>query len=80
MTAVFQERSLALTEAEGHEPWLPEAKNDRDWDFWERYRRYLEDVANLPPRVVRRLDQSTDEVLRQLEDPRRPGRGAARAW
>lgn len=73
MTAVFQERSSGLTDSKGHEPWLPEAKNDRDWDFWERYRRYLEDVVSLPPWVVRRLDQSSDEVLSQLEDPRRPG-------
>ncbi|MFE1952247.1 Z1 domain-containing protein [Streptomyces sp. NPDC059524] len=73
LTAVFQERSLALTDAKGHEPWLPEAKIDRDWDFWERYRRYLEDVVSLPPWVVRRLDQTSDDVLSQLEDPRRPG-------
>lgn len=73
MTAVFQERSSGLMDPKGHEPWLPEAKNDRDWDFWERYRRYLEDVANLPPWVVRRLDQSSDDVLSQLEDPRRAG-------
>ncbi|MFF0266867.1 Z1 domain-containing protein [Kribbella sp. NPDC004536] len=73
ITAVFQERSVALVDSDGHEPWLPEAKNDRAWDFWERYRRYLEDVANLPRWVVRRLDQSSDEVLSQLEDPRRPG-------
>ncbi|MFV2103164.1 Z1 domain-containing protein [Micromonospora sp. LOL_024] len=73
MTAVFQERSMALVDPKGHEPWLPEAKNDRAWDFWERYRRYLEDVVNLPPWVVRRLDQSSDEVLSQIEDPRRPG-------
>ncbi|WP_399139624.1 Z1 domain-containing protein [Streptomyces sp. NBUA17] len=73
MTAVFQERSLALTDAKGHEPWLPEAKIDRDWEFWERYRRYLEDVVSLPPWVVRRLDQTSDDVLSQLEDPRRSG-------
>ncbi|MFC7308452.1 Z1 domain-containing protein [Streptomyces monticola] len=73
MTAVFQEGSSGLESDRGHEQWLPEAKNDRDWDFWERYRRYLEDVRNLPPVVVRRLDQSTDDVLSQLEDPRRPG-------
>ncbi|MFD6181306.1 Z1 domain-containing protein [Streptomyces goshikiensis] len=73
MTAVFQERSSGLTDPKGHEPWLPEAKNDRAWDFWERYRRYLEDVVKLPPLVVRRLDQSSDDVLSQLEDPRRPG-------
>ncbi|MFE4399998.1 endonuclease, partial [Kitasatospora sp. NPDC056808] len=68
LTAVFQEGSSGLESDSGHEPWLPEAKNDRAWDFWERYRRYLEDVRNLPPLVVRRLDQSTDEVLSQLED------------
>ncbi|MEW1660511.1 Z1 domain-containing protein [Streptomyces sp. NPDC093707] len=75
VTAVFQEGSSGLDDGDTtkHEPWLPEAKNDRDWEFWERYRRYLEDVRNLPPAVVRRLDQSTDEVLSQLEDPRREG-------
>ncbi|MFD7494173.1 Z1 domain-containing protein [Streptomyces sp. NPDC059832] len=71
MTAVFQEGSTGLDSNTGHKPWLSEAKNDREWEFWERYRRYLEDVENLPPLVVRRLDQSTDEVLSQLEDPRR---------
>jgi hypothetical protein len=73
ITSVFQEGSSGLESDKGHEPWLSEAKNDRDWDFWERYRRYLEDVRSLPPVVVRRLDQSTDEVLSQLEDPRRDG-------
>ncbi|MEU5738551.1 Z1 domain-containing protein [Streptomyces tendae] len=73
LVAVFQERSVALTDAKGHEPWLSEAKINRDWDFWERYRRYLEDVVSLPPWVVRRLDQTSDDVLSQLEDPQRPG-------
>ncbi|MEV8070869.1 Z1 domain-containing protein [Streptomyces sp. NPDC085995] len=73
LVAVFQERSLGLADEKGHEPWLPEAKNDRTWDFWERYRWFLEDVEELPLSVVRRLDQSTDDVLGQLEDPRRPG-------
>ncbi|MGW2020847.1 Z1 domain-containing protein [Streptomyces decoyicus] len=73
LTAVFQERSAGIADDRGHEPWLPEAKNDRDWDFWERYRRYMEDVISLPPWVMRRLDQSSDDVLSQLEDPRRPG-------
>lgn len=48
LTAVFQEGSSGLDSDSGHEPWLPEAKNDRAWDFWERYRRYLEDVRSLP--------------------------------
>lgn len=73
MTSVFQESSSALHNDEGHLPWLADAKNDRAWDFWDRYKRYLQIVRKLPPRVVSRLDQSTDDVLGELEDPRRPG-------
>ncbi|GAA1225581.1 Z1 domain-containing protein [Kitasatospora nipponensis] len=73
LVAVFQESSSGLEDRTGHRPWLPDAKNERDWDFWARYRRYLEDVRRMPPRVVWRLDQSTDEILGQLEDPRRNG-------
>jgi len=73
LVTVFQERSLGLSDPKGHEAWLQEAKVDRSWDFWERYRWFLEDVKKLPLSVVHRLDQSTDDVLGQLEDPRRQG-------
>ncbi|BAJ29373.1 MULTISPECIES: Z1 domain-containing protein [Kitasatospora] len=73
LVTVFQERSLGLSDPKGHEAWLQEAKVDRSWDFWERYRWFLEDVKKLPLSVVRRLDQTTDDVLGQLEDPRRQG-------
>ncbi|MEY9938565.1 Z1 domain-containing protein [Streptacidiphilus sp. MAP5-3] len=73
LVTVFQERSLGLSDPKGHEAWLQEAKVDRSWDFWERYRWFLEDVKKLPLSVVHRLDQTTDDVLGQLEDPRRQG-------
>ncbi|MFF7262179.1 Z1 domain-containing protein [Streptomyces sp. NPDC008159] len=73
MVAVYQETSSGLHDDTGHKAWLPDAKNDREWDFWDRYRLYLEDVRNMPRRVVWRLDESTDEVLGELEDPRREG-------
>ncbi|ASW54747.1 Z1 domain-containing protein [Plantactinospora sp. KBS50] len=71
--AVWQDDSVGLTDDQNHIEWLTEAQLDRSWEFWDRYRRYLEDVRLMPPRVVRRLEQSTDKILRQLEDPRRPG-------
>lgn len=73
LVAVFQESSSGLADRDGHSPWLREAKIERNWAFWERYRRYLEDVRKMPPRVVWRLDESTDEILEQLEDPLRSG-------
>lgn len=71
--SVFQADSSAMTNEEGHVPWLADAKADRKWDFWDRYRRYLLSVSKLPTQVVRRLDQSTDDVLGELEDPQREG-------
>ncbi len=48
-------------------------KSGIDWQFWDRYRRYLEDVKLLPRQVVRRLDETTDRVLGKLENPNRDG-------
>ncbi|MGW0283624.1 Z1 domain-containing protein [Streptomyces sp. NPDC003236] len=72
-TNVFQEDSSALQNDEGHVPWLADAKNDREWAFWQRYERFLMYLRNLPLQVVRGIDRSTDEVLGELEDPQRPG-------
>ncbi|MER5711151.1 Z1 domain-containing protein [Streptomyces sp. NPDC002122] len=72
-TNVFQEISAALSDDSGHIAWLPDAKNDRRWAFWERYERYLSWVRDMAPQVVRSIDRTTDEVLGELEDPNRPG-------
>ena len=62
-----------LEERKGHIEWLSERRAEIDWRFWERYRRFLEDTEQWAPRSVRRLDEITDLVLRQLEDPSRAG-------
>ena len=71
---VWQEASTGLEDTTDHVEWLPAARGERSWDFWDRYRRYLEEVKLMPKRVVWRLDDTTDRVLRKLEDPTRPGR------
>ena len=71
---VWQEESTGLQDSTNHVEWLPVARGERSWDFWDRYRRFLEEMKLMPKKVVWRLDASTDQVLRQLEDPRRPGR------
>ncbi|MEV0731878.1 Z1 domain-containing protein [Polymorphospora sp. NPDC050346] len=71
---VWQDDAVGLEDPANHIEWLPEARAERSWEFWDRYRRYMEDVRTLPPLVVRRLDASADRILRKLEDPQRPGR------
>ena len=70
---VWQEASTGLEDTTDHIGWLPAARGERSWDFWDRYRRYLEEVTLMPRRVVLRLDDTTDQVLRKLEDPGRSG-------
>lgn len=70
---VWQERSTSLEDRTGHEDWLSASKSEISWSFWDRYRRYLEQVELLPPAVISRLDESTFRVLEKLEQPNRSG-------
>jgi hypothetical protein len=76
---VWQERSTSLEDRTGHDDWLATAKSQISWSFWDRYRRYLEQVELLPPAVISRLDESTFRVLEQLERPTRSGEWDRRA-
>lgn len=63
-----------VDEDPGHLPWLKEAKTEINWELWERYRRYLLHEKAWSPEVVRNLDNTTDEILELLEDPRKRDR------
>lgn len=62
-----------LDDQQGHEPWLPQNKADISWEFWNRYRRYLEEEKGWSPFTVDRLEQLTDSILERLESPKRRG-------
>jgi hypothetical protein len=66
-------QSTILDDEQGHEPWLPENRADINWDFWNRYRRYLEEEKGWSPFTVDRLEQLTDSILERLEYPKRRG-------
>lgn len=70
---VWQPAPTSITDRAGHEEWLLERKTTIDWNFWDRYRQYLEDVQLQPRAVIRRLDDVTDSILRKLEAPDREG-------
>lgn len=64
------QKATTLHNTEGHIDWLSSARKN-GWRYWKRYQNYLE--RRLPDRVVASLDDSTDEILGALEDPRREG-------
>lgn len=63
-------KNATLTSGQGHEDWLNAARK-KEWRYWRRYATWLE--SRMPPHAVDGLDEATDDILKQLEDPRRNG-------
>ncbi|WP_282169065.1 Z1 domain-containing protein [Ruegeria atlantica] len=63
-------RSATLQDGEDHQPWL-NAGRKSDWKYWPRYAEHLE--GKLPLSAVESIDEATDEILGNLEDPKRTG-------
>ena len=70
---VFEGNAKVLEDNRDHKEWLPEERAAIKWNFWSRYKKYLEVDEKLPPAVVTSIDETTDEVLKRLESPRRTG-------
>ncbi len=62
-----------LDDKRDHQEWLFARNSEIKWQFWDRYRHYLEHASMLPPQAIRRLHSVSDEIVGRLEDPRRPG-------
>lgn len=71
--SIYVPPSSILEDTDGHEPWLRAERDDIDWFFWNRYRGYLLNSKKLPTLVVSKIDDTTDDILSQLESPRREG-------
>lgn len=54
----------------GHKSWLPARRADIDFYYWERYRKYLEEVKHWNPRVTSKLGQVSDEILDLCGNPK----------
>lgn len=62
-----------------HKPWLDgEQARTIKWEFWKRYRDYLMRGKTYAPASLRKLDETSDLILDQLEDPTREGKWSRR--
>ena len=53
----------------GHQSWLPAKRADFDFFFWNRYKKYLEEIKHWNPRVTSNLGKISDEILDLCGDP-----------
>jgi hypothetical protein len=72
---VFEGNAKILEDNRDHEEWLANERASIRWNFWNRYKKYLEEDVDdkLPPSVVKSIEESTDEILKRLESPLRNG-------
>lgn len=54
----------------GHKSWLPARRSELDFFFWNRYKKYLEEIKHWNPRITASLDKVSDEIIDLLGDPR----------
>ena len=57
----------------GHVPWLHMRKSEIQWNFWNRYEKYLIKDIGLSPGAIGNIDRVSDEVLSSIEEPKRNG-------
>ncbi|MCL2768386.1 MAG: hypothetical protein FWE49_06660, partial [Synergistaceae bacterium] len=53
-----------------HQSWLPARRANIDFFFWDRYKKYLEEIKHWNPRVTATLGRVSDEIVDLLGDPR----------
>lgn len=58
-----------IEKEESRLPWINDKKTSIDWNFWNRYRDYLQDEKNYPETVLNQLDKLTDRTLDGLFNP-----------
>lgn len=51
-------------------PWLVQKKDNIEWFYWERYRKYLRDTKHWSRDTLRSMDRDTDNILDGIANPR----------
>lgn len=68
---VWTETARVLCNNDDHEEWLQGRRGSITWKFWDRYRLHLSE--KLPQAAVDSIEDVTDKILRNLENPNRDG-------
>ncbi len=69
-TVVRMEMGVVITDRKRpHQSWLPARRSKYDFFFWNRYKKYLENVKHWNPRVTGNLGRVSDEIVDLLGDP-----------
>ena len=66
---VKMELGVLIKDHDEHRPWLATRSESLDFFFWNRYKKYLEEVKCWNPRVIGNLGRVSDEIVDSLGAP-----------
>jgi hypothetical protein len=67
---VQMDLGVLIKDKRQHLPWLSARRATLDFFFWNRYKKYLEEVKHWNPRVTGNLGLVSDEIVDYLGDPK----------
>jgi hypothetical protein len=56
-----------------YKAWILAKKSPEEFQFWNRYKKFLELKKRIPRSVIDQLDRLTDDIVDRLRDPDTPG-------
>jgi hypothetical protein len=68
---VWVPQAVVVSDPGDHEAWLEDRRRQIAFSYWTRYRTLLE--RTFKPGAIEAIDDTTDQILGLLEDPRRAG-------
>lgn len=66
---VQMDLGVLIKDRQQHLPWLSARRSTLDFFFWNRYKKFLEEVKHWNPRVTGNLGRVSDEIVDYLGDP-----------
>ena len=67
---VQMDLGVLIKDRQQHLPWLSARRTSLDFFFWNRYKKFLEEVKHWNPRVTGSLGRVSDEIIDYLGDPK----------
>lgn len=67
---VRMDLGILIKDRQQHLPWLLKRRSELDFFFWNRYKKFLEEIKHWNPRVTGNLGRVSDEIVDYLGDPK----------
>ncbi|MGN0940764.1 MAG: Z1 domain-containing protein [Selenomonadaceae bacterium] len=70
VTVQMEGEDICIEDSHHHEPWLAAMRSNIKWDYWERYKEYLEKEKHWNTRMIANLNDASDRIVDLFGNPK----------